>query len=43
MSMSSLDLKSAYWQVAMDENDKEKIAFACHKGLFEFYVMPFCI
>ena len=25
----------------MDEKDKEKTAFACHKGLFEFNVMPF--
>ena len=25
----------------MDEEDKEKTAFACHKGLFEFNVMPF--
>ena len=31
---SSLDLKSGYWQVAMDEKDKEKTAF-------EFNVMPF--
>ena len=38
---TSLDLKSGHWQVAMDEKDKEKTAFACHKGLFEFNVMPF--
>ena len=38
---TSLDLKSGYWQVAMDVKDKEKTAFACHKGLFEFTVMPF--
>ena len=25
----------------MDEEDREKTAFACHRGLFEFLVMPF--
>ena len=39
--LKSLDLKSGYWQVAIEEKDKEKTAFACHKGLFEFNVMPF--
>ena len=38
---TSLDLKSGYWQVLMNENYMEKTAFACHKGLFEFNVMPF--
>ena len=38
---TSLELKSGYWQVAMNEKDKEKTAFACHRGLFEFNVMPF--
>ena len=40
---NSLDLKSVYWQVLMNESDKEKTAFACHRGLFEFNVMLFCL
>ena len=39
--LTTLDLKSGYWQVAMDESDREKMAFTCHAGLFEFNVMPF--
>jgi len=38
---TTMDLKSGYWQVLMDETDREKTAFACHRGLFEFLVMPF--
>ena len=38
---TSLDLQSGYWQVLIDENDKEKTAFACHRGLFQFNVMTF--
>ena len=38
---STLDLKSGYWQVELDERDKERSAFSCHKGLFHWNVMPF--
>jgi hypothetical protein len=36
-----LDIKSGYWQIAMEDSDKEKTAFVCHKGLSEFNVLPF--
>ncbi|MHB1799647.1 MAG: RNase H-like domain-containing protein, partial [Vulcanimicrobiaceae bacterium] len=38
---SSIDLASGYWQVEVMEEDKEKTAFICSAGLFEFNVMPF--
>ena len=37
----TLDLKSGYWQIPLDERDKEKTAFTCHRGLYEYNVMPF--
>ena len=38
---STLDLKSEYWKIPTHEQDEEKAAFRCHKGLFEFNVMLF--
>jgi transposase InsO family protein len=38
---STLDLASGYWQIKMHPKDKPKTAFATHKGLFQFNVLPF--
>ena len=39
--VSTLDLRSGYWQVEMDNRSQDKTAFVTHKGLFEFNVMPY--
>lgn len=38
---SKIDLNNAYHQLPMFESDKEKTAFTCRYGTFEFNVMPF--
>ena len=37
---SVLDLKSGYWQVPLDSSSRPRTAFATHRGLFEFTVLP---
>lgn len=37
---SVLDLKSWYYQIEMEEADKEKTAFVCPLGFWEFNRMP---
>lgn len=39
--LSSLDIKSAYWQVPIEESSRPLTAFICHKGLYQFRRMPF--
>ncbi len=38
---SAIDLRSAYWQVALSSDAIPKTAFACHRGLYEFTRIPY--
>ena len=38
---SPLDLKSGYWQLSVAEMDRPKMAFICHRALFQFCRMAF--
>jgi transposase InsO family protein len=38
---TSLDLKSGFWQIELDDESRPKTAFTSHAGLFQFKVMPF--
>ena len=38
---TTLDLASGFWQVEVQEEDKEKTAFSTSKGHYEFNKMPF--
>ena len=40
---TTLDLASGYWQVEVEEQDKEKTAFSTPKGHFEFNVTHTCM
>lgn len=40
--LSSLDIKSAYWQIPLSKDSREKTAFTVPgRGLYEFTTMPF--
>ena len=41
--LTTLDLMKGYWQVQMDERDKEKTAFTSLLGLLQFTTMPFAL
>ncbi len=38
---TTIDLLQGYLQIKMDEACKEKAAFICSHGMFQFEVMPF--
>lgn len=38
---TTLDLRSGYWQVDVHPDDRQKTAFTCHRGLFEYNRLPF--
>ncbi|CAF3358581.1 unnamed protein product [Rotaria socialis] len=38
---TSMDLKSGFWQIELDEESRPKTAFVTHAGLYHFTVMPF--
>ena len=38
---TTLDLKSGYWQIPLNEEEKEKTASVCHRDLYKNSVIPF--
>ncbi|OWZ16706.1 LOW QUALITY PROTEIN: Retrovirus Polyprotein [Phytophthora megakarya] len=38
---TALDLKAGYWQILVNEEDKDKTAFTTKRGLYRFVRMPF--
>ena len=40
---TTLDLRSAFWQVPLRKQDREKTGFACELGLFQWQRVPFSL
>ncbi|GFU36822.1 retrovirus-related Pol polyprotein from transposon 412 [Trichonephila clavipes] len=40
---STIDLCSGYWDIKLDDNESEKLAFTSNYGLFQFNRLPFDI
>ncbi|GBM36774.1 hypothetical protein AVEN_150382-1 [Araneus ventricosus] len=38
---SMMDLNSGYWQIEVDDKDRERTEFVTSDALYEFKVMPF--
>ena len=38
---TKIDLSKGYWQIALDEESKEKTAFSAPNGLYQWTVLPF--
>lgn len=38
---STMDVASGYWHIPVEEADKEKTAFTCRNGVYQFKVLPF--
>ena len=38
---TTLDCNSGYWQIPVAPSDREKTAFVCHAGLYQYRRMPF--
>lgn len=41
--LSTFNLRSGYWEVAMGEEYHPKVAFGCHLDQYQFRVMPFVL
>ena len=40
-TFSKIDCNAGYWHFAIVPDDREKTAFVCHEGAFQYKRMPF--